>query len=162
MQDPVSNSKDHGRSEIKPAALSEADPSQGVSEPLGHDADSFHSPKQQPATATPAAAKPWGGWGGWGSISTTLTGIAAATAKDLSDLSSNLQNVIVLDPADVQSPASSPPAPLAARDGRDASLVGAQDLLELAEPCTKSEDRDLASAPAGQVSLMCQIGHDSS
>ena len=161
MQDPVSNSKDHSTSEIKAAPLSEAGPSQGVSEPLELDAGAFHSPKRQPATAPPAAAKPWGGWGGWGSISTTLTGIAAATAKDLSDLSSNLQNVIVLDPADGQSPASSSPAPLAARDGGNASLVGAQELLELAEPCTDSEDRNLASAPAGQVSLTRQIGHDS-
>ncbi|KAK9817354.1 hypothetical protein WJX74_010941 [Apatococcus lobatus] len=153
MQEPASDSQDDSTSEIQAAALSGGALASNVSSaPAQQDrGSSSTSPRREPAAA-PATAKPWAGWGGWGSISTTLTGIAAATAKDLSDLSSNLQNVIVVDPADGPSTGDSSLAPLAARDARGASLVGEQDLLETAAPSAKPEDRDLASDSGGQES----------
>lgn len=154
MHEPASDSADIQTSEIQTAPLGGqgASGKATLSEAAKQDAEFSTTPKKEPAAA--ATGKPWGGWGGWGSISTTLTGLAAATAKDLSDLSSNLQNVIVVDQA--EEGASSSPAPLAANDGRDASLVGAQDLLETAEPSKQPDSSGMAPEATAEVNLTSQ------
>lgn len=158
MQEPTSDSAEGRTSEIQAAPLSESGASVTLSEPAKQEADFSTTLKKESAAA--GTAKPWGGWGGWGSISTTLTGLAAATAKDLSDLSSNLQNVIVVDQPDKG--ASSSPIPVAAKDGRDASLVGAQELLETAEPSIRADGVGSASEATGEVDLTSHPEHTES